>query len=78
MLYYGVFAIEQHYQHRHGLDVLLREVGVLKFDEVVLVVDLEAASLAAEAIQESLLRILMVSRMAILRVRTLRVLRIDH
>lgn len=46
MLNNRIFAIEQHDKHSHGLDILFREVCVLKLDKVVLVVHLEAAPLA--------------------------------
>jgi hypothetical protein len=55
VLYYGVLAVQEHYQHGHGFDVLLGEVRMLELYEIVLIVDLEASFLAAKAIQESLL-----------------------
>lgn len=60
VLNYCILTVQKHNQHRHRLYVLLGEVGMLKLDEIVFVVDLKAASLGAKTIQELLLRILMI------------------
>lgn len=38
MLYYCIFSIQQHYEHSHGFNILLREVCVLEFNKIVFVI----------------------------------------
>ena len=60
MLDDGIFSVEKHDKHGHGFNVLLWEVGVLEFDEIVFVVNFKAASFGAETIQKLLLCILVI------------------
>lgn len=58
VLYYCIFSVKKHDQHGHRLYVLLREIGVLKLDEVILVVDFETAFLAFESVQQFFMGVL--------------------
>ena len=58
MLYYCIFSVKKHDQHGHCFYVLLREIGVLKLDEVILVVDFETAFLAFESVQQFFMGVL--------------------